>query len=182
MGGLTLGDTRRTRRLIRLVEDLSAHPLGSSPMASGGWAETKAAYRLLDNPAVEWREMLEVHTQRTGERMQGHPVVLCIQDTTELAFTSQPSIAGLGRLSYEAQHGLYVHPTLVVTPDGLALGVIDTWMWAREQQAVPQVKESTRWLEGYEIVADWAAQVAATRLVYVADREGDIRDLMDLAA
>ena len=36
-------------------------------MASGGWAETKAAYRLLDNPALEWRELLEVHTQRTRE-------------------------------------------------------------------------------------------------------------------
>jgi hypothetical protein len=47
---------------------------------------------------------------------------------------------------------------------------------------VPQVKESTRWLEGDEIVADGAAQVPDTRLVYVADREGDIRALMDLAA
>ena len=58
-------------------------------------------------------------------------MVLCLQDTTELDFTSQPGIAGLGRLSYEAQHGLYVHPTLVVTPEGVALGVIDAWIWAR---------------------------------------------------
>src|SRR5512134_3857939 len=116
MGDLDLGDVRRTRRLIRLVENLSAQPLGSIPVASGGWAETKAAYRLLDNDALDWREVLEVHTRRTEERMQGHPVVLCIQDTTELDFTSQPGIAGLGRLSYEAQHGLYMHPTLVATP------------------------------------------------------------------
>jgi len=82
---------------------------------------------LLDNPALEWREMLEVHTQRTVERMRGQAVVLCLQDTTELDFTSQPGIAGLGRLSYEAQHGLYVHPTLVVTPQGLALGGGGCW-------------------------------------------------------
>jgi len=75
-------------------------------VVSGGWVETKAAYRLLDNPAVEWREMLEVHTTRTTERMAGQVVVLCLQDTTELDFTTQPGIAGLGRLSYEAQHGL----------------------------------------------------------------------------
>ena len=72
-----------------------------------GWAETKAAYRLLDNDTLDWREVLEVHTERTVERMQGQRFVLCIQDTTELDFTSQPGIAGLGRLSYEAQHGLY---------------------------------------------------------------------------
>jgi hypothetical protein len=114
--------------------------------------------------------------------MQGHPVVLCIQDTTELDFTSQPGIAGLGRLSYEAQHGLYVHPTLAVTPEGVALGVIDAWIWARGPKDKPQVKESTRWVEGYDRVAELAETVPDTRLVYVADREGDLRALMDAAA
>lgn len=177
-----MGDERRRRRLIRLTEALAAQPRGSIPLASGGWPETKAAYRLLDNPALEWREILEAHTQRTQERMQGEAVVLCIQDTTELDFTSQPGIAGLGRLSYDAQHGMYVHPTLLVTPTGVALGVVDAWMWAREPKGEAQIKESIRWREGYEGVADLAARVAATRLVYVADREGDIRELMDAAA
>jgi Transposase Tn5 dimerisation domain/Transposase DNA-binding len=182
IGGLELGDARRTRRLIQLMEALAAQPTASIPVASGSWAETKAAYRLLENPALEWREMLEVHTARTVQRLQGQPVALCIQDTTELDFTSQPGIAGLGRLSYEAQHGLYLHPPLVVTPPGAALGVIDAWLWTRAPKGEPQVKESARWREGYEIVADLAAYVPGTRLVYVADREGDIRDLMDAAA
>ncbi len=181
-GGIELGDVRRTRRLIKLVEDLSAQPTGSIPLASGGWAETKAAYRLLDTEALDWREMLEVHTERTRERLQGQAVVLCLQDTTELDFTSQPGIAGLGRLSYEAQHGMYLHPTLVVTPEGVALGVIDAWMWARKPKDQPDVKESTRWVEGYTIVADLAERTPETRFVYVADREGDVRALMDVAA
>ena len=178
---LEVGDARRTQRLIELVDDLSAQPTGSIPLACGGWPETKAAYRLLDKPAVDWREILDVHTTRTVERMAGQPVVLCIQDTTELDFTTQPGIAGLGRLSYEAQHGLYVHPTLVVTPAGVALGVVDAWLWARKPKDQPDVKESTRWVEGYEIVADLAEAVPDTRLVYVADREGDLRALMDAA-
>jgi len=33
-------------------------------------------------------------------------------------------------------------------------------------------------VEGYEIVADLAEQLPDTRLVYVADREGDLRELM----
>ncbi len=70
---LELGDARRTQRLIKLVDDLSAQPTGSIPLACGGWPETKAAYRLLDNPAVEWREILEVHTARTVARMAGQP-------------------------------------------------------------------------------------------------------------
>ena len=176
---LELGDARRTQQL---VDALSAQPTGSIPQACGGWPEAKAAYRLLDNPAVAWREILEVHTTRTVARMAGQPIVLCIQDTTELDFTTQPGIAGLGRLSDEAQHGLYAHPTLVVTPAGVALGVVDAWLWARKPKDQPDVKESTRWVEGYEIVADLAETVPHTRLVYVADREGDLRALIDAAA
>lgn len=87
-----------------------------------------------------------------------------------------------GRLSDEAQHGLYVHPTLVVTPQGLALGGVDAGMWTRKPKGEVAVKESVRWVEGYEIVADLAEQTPETRLVYVADREGDLRALMDASA
>lgn len=73
-----VGDARRTKRLIRLMKALSACPTGSVPVASGGFAETKATYRLLDNPALEWRDIVEAHTHRTVERMQGQAVVLCI--------------------------------------------------------------------------------------------------------
>ena len=58
-----------------------------------------------------------------------------------------------------------MHPTLVVTPEGVALGVIEAWIWAREPKDVPQVKARTRWLEGDEIVADGAAPVPDPRWV-----------------
>jgi hypothetical protein len=57
------------------------------------------------------------------------------------------SIEGLGPLSYEAQRGLYLHPTYVVTPDREPLGVIDAWLWAREFKDAdgnrPGILEST---------------------------------------
>ena len=68
-----------------------------------------------------------------------------------------------------------------MTPAGMALGVLDAWMWARGPKERPAVKESTRWVEGYGIVADLAETVPDSRLVYVADREGDLRALMDLS-
>ena len=77
---------------------------------------------------------------------------------------------------------MYVHPTLAVTPAGVALGVLDPWMWARKPKDQPDIKESTRWAEGYAIVADLAETVPDSRLVYVADREGDLRALIDAAA
>ena len=110
-GGVELGDLRRKKRLIQLMETLSAQPTASIPLATQGWAETKAAYRLLENPALDWREILGSHIACTEERIcaQASPIVLCIQDTTELDFSSQPGIAGLGRLNYEARQGMYMH-------------------------------------------------------------------------
>ncbi len=58
------------------------------------------------------------------------------------------------------------------------LGTLDVGMWKREPQGEAPFKESIRWVEGYER----AAEIAATRLVSIADREGDIRALMDRAA
>jgi hypothetical protein len=40
---LDLGDARRTLRVIQLVDELSAQPTGSIPLACGGWPETQAA-------------------------------------------------------------------------------------------------------------------------------------------
>ena len=105
--------------------------------------------------------MLEVHTTRTVTRMAGQPVVLCIQDTTELDFTTPPGIAGLGRLSYEAQHGLYVHPYPGGDASGGGAGGAGCLDLGANRKDRLDVKESTRWVEGYEIVAALAETASA---------------------
>ena len=42
----------------------------------------------------------------------------------------------------------------------------------------PGVKQSVRWVEGYERLAEMAAELPSTRLVYLADREADIMELI----
>lgn len=62
------------------------------------------------------------------------------------------------------------------------LGVLDAWMWARQPKDAAGVrggiKESRRWVEGYERMAELAVELPATRLVYLADRESDLMELM----
>jgi hypothetical protein len=178
---LDLGDKRREARTVRLAERLADRPTASLPGACAGWAETQGAYRLLRQETFDWLDLLHPHRQCTAQRMAPHPVVLCIQDTTELDFNGQ-QIDGLGPLSYEAQRGMYLHPTLAVSPDREPLGVLDAWMWAREPKDAagnrPGEKESTRWVEGYARVSELAAQLPQTRLVYVGDRESDMLDVM----
>ena len=181
---MDLGDERLNKRAKKVVETLAAKPAASIPMACNGWSETIATYRFLGNDDVDWRDIMAPHWAQTEKRMAEHKVVLCLQDTTELDFNGQ-DIEGLGRLNYAARRGMYVHPTYAVTPGREPLGVVDAWMWARDavddpgQPAGP--KESTRWIEGYERVAEMASRLPTSRLVYIADREADGVDLMQRA-
>lgn len=188
-GGANLGDGRLNLRLIKLATRFAEQPTASIPGACGDWAETMAAYRFFDQASaarrgLSWEVILQPHIVGSEARMVQHPVVLCLQDTTELDFNGQ-AIEGLGPLSYEAQRGMYLHPTYAVTPQREPLGIIDAWMWTRESKVAdgtrPGITESTRWIEGYERVAETAAKMPGTRLVYVADREADMVGLMQRA-
>ena len=130
-----LGDKRLNNRLVKLAEQLAAKPTASIPAACGSWGDTAAAYRMLGNERCDWREVIEAHGRCTVQRMAGLPVVLCLHDTTELDFNGQ-TIQGLGPLSYEAQRGMYLHPTYAVSTEREPLGVLDAWMWARELRGV----------------------------------------------
>jgi len=81
---------------------------------------------------------------------------------------------------------MYLHPTLCITPERLPLGISDVWQWTRgtskkEDHKKCLIKESQRWVEGYERVAEMAVRCPEQRLVYVTDREGDMLDLLKKA-
>lgn len=178
LADLDLGDARLNRRACTLIETLGQRPDQSIPAACGSWKETKAAYRLFDSDQVTAQKLLEPHHHCTLERMTAYPTVLCIQDTTELDYTGKTDIQGLGTLNYETRRGLYLHPTLAVTPERLPLGIFDCWSWTRP---LAQGKESIRWLEGYQRLCEarqtlWE-QAFDTRLVYLADREADLFEI-----
>lgn len=179
--GIDLGDVRRNERAKRLLMRFGEKPTESIVGSSHGWSETMAAYRFVGNDAFEWHDIMQAHWQRTHDRMSGESVVLCVDDTTELDFNGQ-EIEGLGPLNYETRRGMYLHPTYAVSPERVPLGVLNAWMWSRKPKAPDggrdDIKESTRWIEGYERVAELAAELPGTRLVYVADREADIVALM----
>src|SRR6266516_2568126 len=118
--GLDLGDARLNKRAVKMLDCFSGKPTLSIPGACNGWAETQAAYRFFAQAEFEGSDILAPHQQQTHARMQEQAVVLCIEDTTELDFNGQ-QIEGLGRLSFEAQRGMYLHPTYAVTPQRVPL-------------------------------------------------------------
>jgi hypothetical protein len=192
LGAADFGDERLNARGRKVVERLAEQPMFSIPSACHGWAEIQAAYRFFDNEKVTTAKVLAPHVAATIERMREQPLVLCIQDTSELDYTGHPQTSGLGPLNYRNRRGLYVHPTLAVTPQRLCLGVIDHHLWVRDaathgdktrrrKKAIAD-KESQRWVDGYSGVCKVAQQIPNTTLMYVADREADIYEVFLEAA
>lgn len=182
---VSLGDARLDKRVVILAEQLAQKPGASIPQACGDWGQTQAAYRFLAHEDTSGQAVLEAHARASMKRMSAHPVVLCVQDTTELDFEGKQA-EGLGPLNYEAQRGMLVHPTYAVTPQREPLGLINAWNWAREPRAQPAgsrpgVNESLRWVESYAHLVGLAPELPQTRLVCVGDRESDMLALFERA-
>jgi hypothetical protein len=188
---LDLGDRRLNRRGRLLLERLFADPQASLNAACHGWAETQAAYRFFDHDQVLPERLLQPHQQATRQRLGQQPVVLLVQDTTELDYTNHPA-AGAGPLSSTQQLGFLDHSHIAFTPQGLCLGVLAVDLWARslegfgdskQRQYDPlETKESYRWLQGYRLACRTAEHVPQTQIISVADGEGDLYEVFVEAA
>lgn len=185
VGQAQFGDRRLSKRLVRIVTDLSDHPEASVPQASGDWAATKAVYRFWDHQQVTPEAIRAAHRESTVQRLAGHETVLAIQDTTSLSLASHPATKGLGPIDSHQTPGLLVHSVLAATAQGVPLGVLHQQVWARDpaqrgkskkRHALPiSEKESYRWLQSLQ--ATEQAVPAGTHIVTIADREADIYDL-----
>ena len=184
-----LGDVRRTNRFMKIVSNLSDKPTSSVPQASGTWAETKATYDFWDSPYIKPAQLRKGHIDATLERIKNHQIILAIQDTTELNYTTHRAVKGVGYLDSKYAHGLKVHSTLAATTEGLPLGIIDQYVWAREPKSLGKAaqrsqksteeKESQRWLDALKNTSSIIP--TSQKVVTIADREADFYDLFACA-
>ena len=131
--GVSLPDKRLAARLLMLARDFFARPTAQLPQACGSRAKTKAAYRFFDHEKVTMDVLLSAHTKKTEERMAEHPVVLCVQDTSELDYTAHPDTRDLGPIGNHRKGslGLLMHDTMAFDPSGTPLGLVDVQCWVR---------------------------------------------------
>lgn len=184
--GIDLGDKRLNKRSEQILEALAADPQASVNSACEGWSDTLAAYRFFDNENVTPEQILRPHLEATKRRMREQPVVLILQDTTELDLTAHPP-EDAGCLNKEDRFGIYDHTHLAVTPERLPLGVVGAEQFDRTPQSLGKTddrttlpieeKESFRWLVGYRLASQLAGECPETQVVSVADREADIYDI-----
>lgn len=120
-------------------------------MAQGDWPLVKGYYRMIDKPndhGITPAAILAAHRERTLQRMLGQQTVLCIQDGTDLNYNGLAQCEGLGVIGTNQtgarSRGMHLHSTLVVTTDGLPLGVLSAQFETPEEKTEQQKKASSR--------------------------------------
>ena len=194
-GGADLGDKRTNERLIEFAATLAAMPgRAFCGAAQGDKSAIKSYYRMIEQPddaQLTMEAILAPHQLRTVQRMKAQSTVLCIQDGTDVNYSRLVQCDGLGvigRNQTGAQSaGLHLHSTLVVTTQGLPLGVLAAQCSApqprakddtRPTSAIPiEEKKTFAWIKGLRQCNEVAAQLPDTRQVIVMDREADFYEL-----
>jgi len=183
---------RTIKRFIRTMITLSRKTCESMAGASDSKAEAKAMYRLIENKKLTEEVVLHAHRKATIQKMKeiGETIILSVQDTTMLNYTSHKKTEGLGDYGAGPDHrGLIVHSALAVTPKGIALGLLDQYIWTRDpeergkrvdkRQKPIEEKESYKWLRSMDKSSLGIPN--GIRLVHVGDREADIFEFFDHA-
>lgn len=147
LSGCSFGDERLGKRFGLLMEQLSTGLGQTLPLACGDWANTKAAYRFLNNDRVNEQKILAGHFRATKARMAAvKGPILVLHDTTEFSFRRSDTQAightrkvgsghknKAGRQRMHTVCGILMHSSLAVTTAGLPLGLAAIKLWTRKK-------------------------------------------------
>ena len=160
-GQMDLGDERRTKRLVQLVDVLCRHPGGTLPHKLNRPADLRAFYRLMQRPEVSHSMLMRSHTEHTRACMAAlnQGVVLILHDATELDYTKKTTLAKqLSQIGPGTHHGYICHNSLAVRADsGAVLGLTSQILHQRayvpkgetaKQSRERHNRESRLWVKG----------------------------------
>ena len=184
-GEVRLGDGRRRERAVRLAEALAREPDGSLPKQVEKRKEVQAAYRFLQNGKVSYEALLRPHVQQTRQQYESLPIVLLIQDTTELDYQAHRKTSGLGPIGNGRHQGFLLQTVLAVEAASAdLLGIAHQEPFVRQpaptgerySERVKRERESQVWERAVRAIGtprDPQQQI----WVHVGDRYSDIYPL-----
>lgn len=185
---IDLGDPRRKRRLDRTAGKLAENPTVSFPEVMGSDADLQGGYRLLNNPHVTLKALLDSYADETAARAAPLHRVLAIHDSTTCVFEqADPAQTGY---THTGKPGFAFHYTLIVEgsakrrPLGVAYGEAlfrdkpprkpkkkqRRPNFSGAQTAKDSERRFLRWTRGIE---NTARVLSGCEVIHVADRESD---------
>jgi hypothetical protein len=180
-GSCDLQDARRTRRAVKVAQQMAEHPDGSSPAQAERWADLKALYRLFDQEEVTFEALASPHWQQTRTHAAG--TVLLLGDTMETDFGIRRQTRGLGPTGDGDGRGFMLHSSLMIVAGTREIvGLAGQELFYRQPappgensyQALQRPRESEVWGRVIDLIGPPAAHV---RYVHVFDRGADTLDV-----
>ena len=199
--GAEMSDIRRLDRVMTIAEAMAASPGKSIPEMFASPYDVKATYALFNHQEATPDNLQAGHRDLVKQQLQEPGVYLLIEDTTQMSWSGNQPIPGLGPISNgkAGLQGFHLHSVLAVrwpqaataAPESQRLPV-EVIGLAHQQYEVRQPRakgtprsssqavkrrprESQRW-EASSYVIGVAPE--AVRYVRVADREADIYEYL----
>src|SRR5690349_17414722 len=113
-GSAKLKDMRRTRRAVSTAARMARDASASLPQQMQTWKDVKALYHLLDEPDVSFEALMQPQWQQTHACLEAYPLVLLVQDTTEIDLSHRATLSGLGQIGNAKGRGMLLQTVLAV--------------------------------------------------------------------
>lgn len=185
-GSAHLRDQRRTNGLVAMGARAAAGPAGSITAVFTNPAEREAAFRFVENEAVDGAEITRSATRAAARRARDERFAFAPVDGTSLNLPDLDGGRRLGRVGtrkFNAQR-LQVMTGIGISPDGTPLGILGQVYWTRERTGPRKKdsrnrrgvedKETKHWLAVMEQAHEaMQADAPGTRLWFQEDRGAD---------
>ncbi len=180
-----LGDKRRNKCLIRVVDEMVRRPGGTLPAKLQTSRLLKSFYRLVDCEQVTHEAIMKPHREATLEQIDELELeeVLVIHDSTELDYSTHYSLKDLGQIGNGSRKGIIAHNSLAVDPStGHVVGLLNQVLHRRckvskgetlKSKRERESRESRIWLRGTEPLPQ------SRRFIDVCDRGADTFEFLE---
>lgn len=191
-GSAQLNDPRRTKRLVKIVKDMTTAVDKSIAQASLDPASIEGAYRFMRNDCIDSENIAQAGYKRTDELVENSNIVLAIQDTTELTY-KHSVCKELGNVSTANHHKpskkrtILVHSTLMIDAEQEhTIGLANQHYWVRQEKVkgTPKElakrdkteKESYKWERNISQLSERLSSMQ--NVIDVCDREADMYEYL----
>ena len=196
-GSCPLGDIRRTRRLQKIVQQMSDNPSKTYCNACGNKQEEYAFLEFIENKSedINMDSLRSNHLENTDERINGCDTVVHAVDKVFLNYNHIKSNKELGSIAKFKNgndcNGLEAINVLALNAEGQPLGLVNIDIYAPKllsdeekqlrkkhpNQISLEDKKTFKWIQQVDAILKIQEKTPNTTHVYVADRESDFFDI-----
>ena len=127
-GEVDLSDPRRNQRAVTIATAMATNPAQSIPQMFLNSYDAKAAYNLFQHPEATPDNLQQAHREVVLEQLHQAGSYLLIEDTSEMSWSGNEPVPGLGPIGNGAAglQGFHLHSVLAVRWRGEAAAT-DRW-------------------------------------------------------